>query len=98
MSKRADAARRFRSRDSRWRTKFGRWVADVGPSVIVDALRPDPDLRVTVGCVYGWVRGTAPRPERARALVELSRGRLTLEDVYRHAAHMREVHEDTEEP
>jgi len=68
----------------------------MGPGAIVDALRPDPELRVTIGCVYGWVAGTAPRPERARALVELSDGRLSLDDVYEHAAHMREVHETEE--
>lgn len=73
-----------RKSGTRWRTKFGRWVADYGVSEIVRALSRDPDLKVTKHAVYEWLRGHAPRPARAAALVRLSGGRIGLDDIYRH--------------
>ena len=71
-------------RASGWRTKFGAWVGvygvgrlarDVGLAVYRQPLRP--------AAAYRWVWGTRqPRPAVARALVRLSSGALTLEDVY----------------
>jgi hypothetical protein len=79
-----------RSRDAiRWDTEFGRWVAEVGVARIVSALYPHPQLRVTRGAVYEWLSGHSPAPARARALVRLSGGRLTLEVIYRHAQEVR---------
>ena len=82
---------RFRRDPTRWGTAFGRWVSDVGVSRIVSALGHDPDLRVTNKAVYEWLRGHAPRPSRAAALVELSGGRLTLEAIYDHARELRHI-------
>lgn len=76
---------RYRRDPSRWETAFGRWVSDFGVPRIVAALGRDPDLRVTNQSVYEWLQGHAPRPPRAAALVRLSRGRLTLEAIYRHS-------------
>jgi hypothetical protein len=76
---------RFERVPDRWQTEFGRWVRDVGVSRIVTALAQDPDLRVTNQAVYEWLRGHAPRPARAIALVELSGGRLTLDAIYGHS-------------
>lgn len=73
-----------RSRGGRWETRFGRWVAEYGVAEIVKQLRSDPDLRVTKKTVYDWLRGHAPRPARAAALVRLSRGAITLDCIYRH--------------
>jgi len=73
-----------RKSGTRWRTKFGRWVAEYGVREIVDGLSDDADLRVTKHAVYEWLRGHAPRPARAAALVRLSGGRISLEDIYRH--------------
>jgi len=70
--------------DGRWETDFGRWVADYGPSEIVERFREDPELRITQHAVYEWLRGHVPRVERAMALVELSAGHLTLEQIYAH--------------
>ena len=80
---------RYRRDPSRWQTTFGQWVSDFGVSRIVSALAHDPDLRVTNQAVYEWLRGYAPRPARAMALVELSGGRLTLEAIYDHARKVR---------
>ena len=75
--------------DGRRTTVFGRWLAETGVGEVVDALADDPDLRVTANAVYEWLRGRAPRPERARALVRLSRGRITLNDIYDHVETMK---------
>ena len=84
---------RFRRVPSRWETDFGRWVGDFGVPQIVKALAHDPDLRVTNQAVYEWLQGHPPRPARAMALVELSRGRLTLEVIYRHGREIRSSHD-----
>jgi hypothetical protein len=80
---------RYRRAPWHWETEFGRWVRDFGVPRIVSALARDPDLRVTSDAVYHWLRGVEPRPARARALVELSQGRLTLEAIYDHAREIR---------
>jgi hypothetical protein len=64
-------------------------VADFGVPGIVSALARDPDLRVTNHAVYHWLKGFAPRPDRALALVELSGGRISLEAIYRHCHEVR---------
>jgi len=74
----------------RWQTEFGRWVNDFGVPRIVRALAHDPDLRITNQAVYEWLQGHAPRPARAVALVEMSRGRLTLEAIYQHGREVRQ--------
>ena len=75
----------------RWNTTFGQWVADVSVPVIVSTLHSDPALRVTTTCVYQWLRGHQPRPARARALVQMSDGRLTMDTIYDHAREMEEL-------
>jgi len=80
---------RFKRAPARWETKFGRWIGETGVPRIVAALGRDPDLRVTNNAVYNWLRGHAPRPDRARALVELSGGSLTLDDIYNHSRQVR---------
>ena len=88
---RHDALARGRCRrvPARWDTEFGRWVGDVGVPRIVAALAHDPDLRVTNQAVYEWLQGHAPHPSRAMALVEMSRGRLTLTAIYQHGREVR---------
>lgn len=78
----------------RWRTRFGRFVAETGVPRIVEALASDPDLRVTRQAVYSWVAGHEPRPDRARALVAMSEGRLTLETVYSHNRELARIRRD----
>jgi hypothetical protein len=83
-----------RARDARWQTRFGSWVDEIGVFRIVDALGHDPDLAVTSHAVYRWLSGNcAPNPRRARALVELSGGELTLEVIYDHTREMKRLDE-----
>ena len=80
---------RYKRDPERWQTDFGRWVAEFGVPRIVAGLAHDPDLRVTNQAVYEWLQGHAPHPARAMALVEMSRGRLTLEAIYQHGQQMK---------
>lgn len=74
----------FPRNDRRWATPFGRWVARTGVSRIVEGLSSDPETRITRGTVYQWLQGHGPHPSRALALVSLSRGRLSLEEILKH--------------
>jgi len=76
---------------ARWQTPFGRWIADYTVPRLVSDLQGDPAISVTRWAVYAWLAGHPPRPARAEALVRLSNGRLTLEDIYRHADQVREI-------
>lgn len=89
---------RYKRDPDRWQTEFGRWVADFGVPRIVAVLGQDPDLRVTKHAVYHWLKGYAPRPDRALALVEMSQGRLTLESIYQHGRQMRQSEGDAGGP
>jgi len=69
----------------RWSTRFGKVVREIGVPQIAKALASDPDLRVTKTAIYDWIAGgTTPRPDRARAIVKLSRGKLDLDAIYSH--------------
>lgn len=94
IRKQALALGRFKRDPARWTTDFGRWVAEYGVPSIVAALACDPDLRVTNDAVYQWIKGVEPRPARARALVRLSRGRLTLEAIYEHCRAVRRTQQE----
>ena len=78
----------------RWQTDFGRWVAEVGVRTIVSEFDNDPDLRCTTAAVYKWVDGHEPRPERAIALVALSRGAITLEMIYSQRRDLEQLRRD----
>lgn len=72
----------------RWQTHLGIWVADITPSRVVAELR-SAGQPLTEGAVYKWVSGECvPRPEVALHLVEISRGELTLTDIYTHRAQL----------
>ncbi len=66
----------------RWRTSFGRWVNHYGVSrLCADLSRAGQP--VTPHAVYHWVGGrTMPRPERAIAIVRLSRGAVGIGAIY----------------
>ena len=89
---------RYKRDPDRWQTEFGRWVADFGVPRIVAVLGQDQNLRVTKHAVYHWLKGHAPRPDRALALVEMSQGRLTLEAIYQHSRQMRQAEGDAGGP
>lgn len=70
----------------RWNTRFGRWVSRYRVSrLTVDlAARGVP---VTPHAVYDWIAARrAPRPTCAAAIVEISGGKLSFDDIYRHRA------------
>lgn len=65
--------------EERWCTPFGRWIQDFGVGQVSE------EIGVSRNAVYEWVAGRAkPRPENAETMAELSRGRLTIADIYRH--------------
>lgn len=73
----------------RWETTFGKFVANQTVAGIVRGLHADPATRITRDAVYEWLAGHRPHPTRALALVRLSAGQLTLEDVFAHATELR---------
>lgn len=63
----------------RYRTPFGRWVANYGVCRLASAVDVAPTT------VYGWLSGTkTPQPARAIAIVTVSGGAVKLEDVFAH--------------
>lgn len=67
----------------RWRLPLGRWVSRYGVT------RLAPQLSVTPHAIYDWVAGRrVPRPPCAAAMVKLSRGAITFDDIYRHRTQM----------
>jgi len=76
-------ARRSRAR---WSTTFGRWVSDYGVRRVVVDLSARGHA-VTVKCVYHWLSGMGrPDIERATALSDISRGRVSVQDIAHHRA------------
>lgn len=72
----------------RWTTHFGQWVCDVGAADLSSQLCAIGQP-VTPSAVYKWMAGVrAPRAGCALAIVRISRGAVTLDDVY---GHRREV-------
>jgi len=66
----------------RWTSGFARWVGSYGVTRLTGDLgrlgQP-----VTTHAVYDWVSGRrVPEPARALALCKLSRGMLSLEQIY----------------
>jgi hypothetical protein len=77
---------RPRARDRRWGTKFGAWVSRFTVTRITNELNAR-GVGVQDKTVYSWVSATRfPRPPHAVALVTMSGGAISLDDVYRHSA------------
>ena len=67
----------------RWNTPLGRWVCDFGVRRLTDEMRAAGEP-VTPGAVYKWVAGDhAPRARHATIITRVSRGRLSMDDIYR---------------
>jgi len=77
---------RYKRAPDRWDTSFGRWVSEVTVTTILDTLGENPDIRYTRQSVYGWLKGAIPRPAAAAALLRMSRGAISLEDIYEQGA------------
>lgn len=68
----------------RWSTRFGKWVDAVTVTKVVVDLRTEGHP-VTRGSVYHWIAGrAAPTLPLAGALVRISRGCVTLDDILAH--------------
>lgn len=67
-------------------TKFSKWLKDFGIQNLVSAMREKgPDYAITISAAYQWARREhEPRPKKARALIEISRGAITLQDIADH--------------
>jgi hypothetical protein len=77
-------------RRSRWTTHFGSWIASVTVFKVQEALA-DTGHPVTEQAVYHWLAGTAtPRTAHAVALVRMSEGRISLDDIVRHRTEVRD--------
>ena len=75
----------------RRRTSFGRWVSDYRVSRLLKTLDAR-GMPLTSHTVYDWIAGRhAPRPTYAAAIVEISGGRLSFADIYRHRTEMQAV-------
>lgn len=70
-------------------TKFGAWVVCFTvPQLSREMLKRGHEI--SVSGIYYWLRGdTVPRPDKAQALVAISAGMLTMEDIYSHVHAMR---------
>lgn len=67
-------------------TKFEKWVKEFGVGALVIAIRDKhPECAVTYSAIYQWLRGEhEPRPKKMRALVSVSQGAITLQDIHDH--------------
>lgn len=66
----------------RWNTSLGSFVREYTMGRLISSLG-GRGVRVTPHAVYSWVSGrSAPRPNTARALVLVSRGRIRFDDLY----------------
>lgn len=76
----------MRPEPRRWRTRFGRWVRREGPQRVATELSR-VGQPVTHWAVYQWVSGRhRPRAEHAIAMVRVSGGKISMSDIYEHAA------------
>ena len=70
----------------RWQTVFGSWVQSYGVPRLASDLSA-VGQPVTTFAVHKWVAGShSPRPDRAAAMERLSRGSITIGDIYSHRA------------
>lgn len=75
----------------RRRTSFGRWVTRYQVPRLVQTINAR-GIPLTSHTVYDWIAGRhAPRPPYAAAIVEISGGRVSFSDIYRHRTEMQAV-------
>lgn len=81
----------------RWDTAFGKWVGAFTVSRVVVDLRRE-GYPLTTGAVYHWVAGRAvPALPLAKALVRISQGQVSFDDIAAHKEQTRKgvvPHED----
>jgi len=69
-------------------TKFAAWIKGYGVSKLVAEMRKrGAYIAITHSAAYQWLRQEhEPRPKKQRALVEISGGAITLDDIAAHFA------------
>jgi hypothetical protein len=73
-----------------WNSRFGSWVRSYPVSRLIVDLEVI-GLAVTRPAVYQWISGrTTPQLRRAHAMVQLSGGSISLDDVYAHRSQIDE--------
>lgn len=83
----------MRSSTARWRTPFGRWVRAYSTRDVAAGITKRLGYSVSQLAIYHWVAGRrAPRPELARAMVQLSRHQISLDDIYQQRIRLAEPH------
>src|SRR6267142_1318741 len=71
---------------TRWRTRFGSWMDGVTVNGVLSGLE-QAGHPVTKCVAYQWLAGrSSPRLPVARALLRLSGGSITLDDILGHRA------------
>lgn len=69
-------------------SKFARWVRQYGVKKLADTMtNRGKETRVSFGMVYQWLRREhEPRGPKARLIVKLSDGAVSLDDLHEHFA------------
>lgn len=78
---------------TRWGTPFGRFVSEFKAHRLARAISAQLNYEIHDTTIYHWVAGRhLPRPDHMNAIVTLSGGRVTVEDVYSHHRAMTSSH------
>jgi hypothetical protein len=71
-----------RRKPAQWRNSFAQWIRTYTVRRLVRDLEAE-GIRLSVVAVYQWIAGrTFPRPRTAAAIVRISGGRVTFEQIY----------------
>lgn len=73
----------MRRNPRRWSNRFGTFVSEFTVGRLVSELA-GRGVPVTRGAIYAWIAGrTRPRPDAASVIVQVSAGRVRIDDIYR---------------
>jgi Mrp family chromosome partitioning ATPase len=69
-------------------TKFEQWVKKfTALKLAIQLANRGPETKASLGVIYAWIRGEhEPRSAKRRAIIQISAGELTLEDIDAHFA------------
>jgi hypothetical protein len=69
-------------------SKFEAWIKNyTALKLAIQLANRGPETKASLGVIYAWVRGEhEPRSAKRRAIIQISAGELTLEDIDEHFA------------